>query len=293
MSLNRRNFLAGAAGLAAAGLRARAAVKPRSGCQTNAWNLDPARFDLLLTALKEIKELEFQGFETNIRFVQPQLNNLAKAKAQIEATGLVFLGAHTDIPAYWKLGNEKAAAQVTGLCADAKKFDAKAIIFSHIGSLSKTGDFTEQQLEQKCRFLDLAGQRCADAGIVLAYHNHEPEFEKNAREQFGLMRHTNSKTVMMMYDIGHAWRAYPDAISFFEQYHTRVYGLHVRDYHNHDISVPLGQGEFPLRKLEAAIQKTGWHGWLIDEEERPDMSDKPGMKVTGPSRKTMREIFGV
>ena len=85
-TLRRRTFLAGAAAMAAG--HAADAPLPRPGCQTNAWNLDPARFDLLLTALREMKELEFQGFETNIRFLQPQLERAAETRTRLEATGL-------------------------------------------------------------------------------------------------------------------------------------------------------------------------------------------------------------
>ena len=77
MHLSRRTFFTGAAGLLAAGLRGNPALA-RPGCQANAWNLDPARFDLLLTAVREMKELGFQGFETNIRFVQPSSTAFAR-----------------------------------------------------------------------------------------------------------------------------------------------------------------------------------------------------------------------
>lgn len=95
-----------------------------------------------------------------------------------------------------------------------------------------------------------------------------------------------------MLDIGHAWVANPDAIAVFESHSARAFGLHVRDFHN-KVSVPLGEGEFPLRQLAQVIARTGWSGWLIDEEERADQPDKPGKKATGPSRKTMKEVFGV
>jgi sugar phosphate isomerase/epimerase len=100
------------------------------------------------------------------------------------------------------------------------------------------------------------------------------------------------RIVTLMLDIGHAWIANPDAIAVFEAHHSRTFGLHVRDFHN-GVSVPLGQGEFPLRKLAEAIRKTGWVGWLIDEEERANEPNKPGKTATEPSRKTMKEIFGV
>jgi len=288
-ALRRRTFLAGVAAVAAA--HAADAPSARPGCQANAWNLDPARFDLLLTALREMRELEFQGFETNIRFVQPQLEHAAEARARLEASGLEFVGAHTNLPEYEKAGPESAAAAVTKLAGEARQFGARALVVSHAG-LSATGEFSEQALAAKARALDLAGRRAADAGLVLAYHNHQPEFRNGAAEESALVRRTDPQLVSLMFDIGHAWLAYPDAVAFFEAHHARVYGLHVRDFHNR-VSVPLGEGEFPLRKLAGAIRETGWHGWLIDEEERPYDPDKPGKRATGPSRRTMKAVFGV
>jgi sugar phosphate isomerase/epimerase len=288
-TLPRRTFLAGIAATAAA--HAAGAPPPRPGCQANAWNLDPARFDLLLTALGEMKELEFQGFETNIRFVQPQLDRATEARARLDAIGLEFVGAHTNLPEYEKAGPESAAAAVAKLAGEARQFGAHALVLSHAG-LSPTGEFSAAALEAKVRALDLAGRRAMDAGLVLAYHNHQPEFRNQAAEASALAGHTDPKLVSLMFDIGHAWLAYPDAVAFFEAHHARVFGLHVRDFHNR-VSVPLGEGEFPLRQLADAIRRTGWHGWLIDEEERPNDPDKPGKRATGPSRRTMKAIFGV
>jgi len=240
---------------------------------------------------REMKELEFQGFETNIRFLQPQLERAAEARARLDATGLEFVGAHTGLPEYEKAGPEAAATVVARLAGEARLFGARALVVSHSG-LSAAGEFSEQALAAKARALDLAGRRAADAGLVLAYHNHQPEFRNGAAEASALVERTDPKLVSLMFDIGHAWLAYPDAIAFFESHQARVFGLHVRDFHNR-ISVPLGEGEFPLRKLADAISKTGWHGWLIDEEERPDQPDKPGKRATGPSRRTMKTVFGV
>jgi sugar phosphate isomerase/epimerase len=289
VSVSRRTFLVGAAAMAAA--HAAGGPMSRPGCQANAWNLDPARFDLLLTALREMKELEFQGFETNIRFLEPQLERAAAARAQIDAFGLEFIAAHTNLPEYAKAGPESAAAAAAKVAGEAKQFGAHALVVSH-GGLSQTGEFSKQVLGAKVRALNLVGQRVADAGLVLAYHNHQPEFRNGAAEESALVRLTDPKLVSLMFDIGHAWLAYPEAVAFFEAHHDRVYGLHVRDFHNR-VSVPLGEGEFPLRKLADAIGKTGWHGWLIDEEERPNDPDKPGKRATAPSRRTMKTVFGV
>jgi sugar phosphate isomerase/epimerase len=289
LAVSRRTILAGFAGAFAA--HAAGSELPRPGCQANAWDLDPNRFDLLLTAVKEMKELGFQGFETNIRFLRPQLSRVSEARAALDAIGLEFVAAHTGLPNYEAIGFEKAASEVAKTAAQAKQFGAKALVISNKG-LSRNGEFSPQALENKVRILNLAGRSCAEAGVAMTYHNHQPEFRKNAAEETGLVENTDPKLVSLMLDIGHAWIADPDVISFFEARHTRVFGLHVRDFHN-NVSVPLGQGEFPLRALAEAIRKTKWHGWLIDEEERADQPHKPGKLATGPSRKTMNEIFGV
>jgi len=291
MELSRRSLLTSAAGLLAA-MRVPGALKGlRAGCQANGWNLDPAKFDLLLTAIREMKELGFEGFETNIRFFQPQLGDVAQAKAAVDAIGLEFVAAHTNLPNYQKLGMEGTGNEITKLAEQAKQFGAHALVLSH-GGLSKTGEFTQEALDQKAQALNVSGRRCADAGLTLAYHNHQPEFQNNAAEQLGLLEKTDPKLVYCMMDIGHAWLANPDAIRVFAANPGRVFGLHVRDFHNRQ-SVPLGQGEFPLKELAAVIRRTGWKGWLIDEEERPNLADKPGKAATGPSRATMKAVFGV
>ena len=288
-TISRRQFLSASAAFAAPAVWA--AATPHPGCQANAWNLDPARFDLLLTALREMKSLGFAGFETNIRFLQPQMEHVSAARAALAEIGLEFAGAHTGFPPYEKLGPERAAEAAGRLAEDAKQFDARSLVVSHSG-LSTAGAAFERDVESKVKALNLAGARVAATGLLMAYHNHQPEFRNGAAEAAALVKRTDPGSVAFMLDIGHAWLVYPEVIGFFEEHHQRVYGLHVRDFHDRR-SVPLGEGEFPLRKLADAIRRTGWHGWLIDEEERPDAPDKPGMKATGPSRRTMRAIFGV
>jgi sugar phosphate isomerase/epimerase len=221
-----------------------------------------------LTAIGEIRELGFEGFKTNIRFFQQQLEKVAETRAALQAIGLEFIGTHTGLPNYQKLGN-RAGNEVTKLAEQAKQFGARALVVSRCG-LSKTGEFTEEALDQKAQALNIAGKRCSDAGLVLAYHNHQPEFQYHEAEELGLLKKTDPKLLHCMMDIGHAWLPDSDAISIFGANPGRVFGLHVRDFHNRE-SVPLGQDEFLLKELAALIRKTGWTGrtWRINQARRP------------------------
>ena len=150
-------------------------------------------------------------------------------RARLEATGLEFIGAYASLPEYDKAGPEGAAV-VAKLAGEARQFGTRALVVSHPG-ISPAGEFSEAALAAKVRVLDLAGRRAADAGLALAYHNHQPEFRNSAAEASAL--------------------------------------------------------------LADAIRRTGWPGWLIDEEEPPDQPDKPGKPATGPSRRAMKTVFGV
>ncbi len=148
-AISRRGVLTGLAG-ALAFRAGDAATLPRPGCQANGWDLDPNRFELLLTAVKEMQELGFQGFETNIRFVQPQLAKVAEARGALDAIGLEVIGAHTNLGNYETQGIEKTAADIAKLAAQAKQFGAKALVLSNKG-LSQDGEFPAEALKQKAR----------------------------------------------------------------------------------------------------------------------------------------------
>ena len=69
------------------------------GCQTNAWRIDPNNFDSLLSVLRQLKELGYEGYETGFRNVQSQFANAA-ARKQLEQSGLKFLGCHLFLDKY-------------------------------------------------------------------------------------------------------------------------------------------------------------------------------------------------
>src|ERR1039458_3141279 len=64
------------------------------GCQTNAWPVDPAHFDSLLSVLEKIREFGFTGFQTGFRNLESQAANLESARQRIASSGLQFFGVH-------------------------------------------------------------------------------------------------------------------------------------------------------------------------------------------------------
>lgn len=286
MSISRRNFLIAAPLI---GINSLAALKTggvRIGCQTNAWRIDPRDFAQVLSVLGELKELGFEGFETGFRNIQTQFDDAPRARQSIEKIGLTFFGAHIFLEKYDAQTQIAPLDLITRVTDGAARLGAQRLILSGGGLTSSD----QSALQRKAEGLNAAGKYAKSKGLGLAYHNHAPEFAQGGAEIEGLLRHTDPELVHLILDCGHAFRAKVDVAGFFARHHRRIDGVHLRDFRG-DSQVPLGEGDFDLAALAAAINKAQWSGWVLNEEERLDGS-KPGATAVAPARQALRRAFG-
>jgi sugar phosphate isomerase/epimerase len=252
--------------------------------------IDPTNFSQLLSVLNTLKSLQFEGFETGFRNLEAQFGN-AEARRQIEATGLTFFGCHIFLETY-DTETRIAPMELIRRVADGiAQLGAKYLILSG-GGLVKDGTVDDASVRRKADALNAAGRYCEQrgAGLHLAYHNHAPEFEKDGLEMRSLYRLTDPSLVSFVTDCGWASWTGIDVPAFVEKHHARIVGLHLRDFKG-KTQVPLGQGDFPLRKLADVIAKAGWTGWVLNEEERLS-GEKPGEAAVRPAREALRQTFG-
>lgn len=290
--ISRRNFLAAPLCVASATALIRAipkAARVKLGCQTNAWPIDPKNFDSLLAVLGKLKELGYEGYETGFRNVQGQFDNTVTARKQLETFGLKFLGCHIFLDRYDERTYIAPMELIQKVADGAASLGAERVIVSGQG-LIKDSQIPLDVLGRKADGLNAAGKYCQSKGVKLAYHNHGPEFEMGGLEIEHLYQMTDPALVDFLTDCGWALRGGADVPKFFTQHHKRIIGLHLRDFKNGQ-QVPLGQGEFPVKELAAAIQKAKWAGWVINEEERLS-GEKPGEKAVAPARQTLKQNFG-
>ncbi|MGE0887043.1 MAG: sugar phosphate isomerase/epimerase family protein [Blastocatellales bacterium] len=266
-----------------------APTKVKIGCQTNAWRIDPNNFNDLLGVLDKLKGLGYEGFETGFRIVQGQFANAADARKQLQQRGLKFFGCHIFLEQYDPNTHVAPMELVQKIAQGSASLGAERLILSG-GGLLKGAKINGDDLKRKADGLNAAGKYCRSKGLKLAYHNHGPEFANGGEEIEGLYRLTDPSLVEFLTDCGWAYQGGANIPQFFEKHHKRIIGLHLRDFKNGQ-QVPLGQGEFPIRELAAAISKVNWAGWTINEEERLS-GEKPGEKAVAPARKTLQQVFG-
>jgi len=279
--VSRRSFIAGlgTACLPAAGARIRV------GCQTNAFPLKPGDFAQLLDALQSLKRLGYEGFECNCRFVQDQFSRAPEARKQIQATGVKFIGAHTNL-------KEMLGARGPEIATGVAALGAECIVMSASG-LSAEGQFTKAALLEKVRQIETVARLVKAHGLLLAYHNHSPEFANQNAEINGLAENSDPSLVHFLMDAGHGYLGGGDPAAFIERHSRRVYGIHLKTFRGKQVSgqVPLGEGDFGFEALAAAVRKTHWTGWLIVEEGGVSPTDRRA--ALGPDRAYIRRVFGV
>ncbi|HEY5330886.1 MAG TPA: sugar phosphate isomerase/epimerase family protein [Acidobacteriaceae bacterium] len=286
--LTRRAFLAASALASAAvavPILAFGQVKRmRVGCQANGFTPELGTFAGLLNVIDEMKALGYAGFECNIRFVSGQFAHAAEARKQLHAAGLDFIGAHIGMP---KPDDTTFPGDVKGVA----QLGAANIVMSAAG-LDPNGKFTPEALRAKCTRLDAFGKICRDHGLQLAYHNHMPEFANSNAEIDGIADNTDHNLVHFLMDAGHGYQGGGDPAQFMLGHHERIVGCHVKTFKNHTQQVPLGEGDFGFEALAAAMHKTGWTGWVIDEEGNGKPTGGNAVAVAA-DRKYIRRVFGV
>jgi len=257
----------------------------RVGCQANGFPLKPGDFPALLKALESMKSLGYTGFECNYRFVEAEFGRAAAARAEIERTGVKFIGAHANME---QIGGAQGARIVAGVAA----LGADCIVMSGKG-LSPEGRFEQPALLAKAKELERLARLLKENRLLLAYHNHNPEFANANAEMNDLADNTGRELVHFFMDAGHGYLGGGDPAAFLTRHSRRVYGIHLKTFRGKETSgqVPLGQGDFDFQALAAAVKKTDWSGWLVTEEGG---GPKPGnTDALGPDRKHIRTLFGV
>lgn len=258
----------------------------RFGAQTNAWAIDPKRFDTLIAALRQIRKIGYAGFETGFSNVMGQFRAPQNARQQIEKAGVIFFGMHVYLPhqLYDPSTRIAPASLYKKIAPGGVALGARHLIFSG------TPVDNAEQLEQKIAGLNVAGKYSKSVGLPLAYHNETAqESQSKLGELDALYNRTNPEYVSFLLDCGHAYQGGVNVPAFLRKHYSRIVGLHLRDYKN-GTQVPLGQGTFPLAAVAATLQQLRWKGWALNEEERLDGS-KHGDAYMEPAFQAMQGAF--
>ena len=301
---NRREFLAGAAMLAAGRMSQQArpqrapAQRIRIGAQTNTWGVPLKGYEHLLQVAESLARLGYASFETNYRSMEPLAPRARECRREFEARRIAYLGPHfgADLFDAQKVGSE--IENIRRVAAYSAEMGATHFMLSGRRLPKIEGKLAPAALDTKTRALDRAGRACRDAGLRLCYHNHRPEFEDEPTEMSFLVERTDPALVWFNYDVGNPYVPGFDPAAFSRRHSARIAVYHVKDVTvdagGRRTSTDLGAGQVDLKAVLQPLVKGAWEGWLVVEREGsyPRPADSPEEKLR-QCREYLRAVTGI
>lgn len=118
--------------------------------------------------------------------------------------------------------------------------------------------------------LNRAGQLCKDAGLQLAYHNHDFEFQLFGT-QTGydiLLKETDAALVKMELDLYFCVSAGVDPVALFKREPERFVMWHVKDMdkNNRALNTEVGSGSIDFRRIFSYAKLAGVKRYFIEQE---------------------------
>lgn len=174
----------------------------------------------------------------------------------LEETGLTTAGAHVPI--------EDLEDEFDRTVETYRDLDCERLVVPY---LPESEFESMEAVENTVRKLDDLGDRLAEDGFALHYHNHDHEF-MDLGDTTGFEALCERSSVGLELDMGWIRAADRDPAAFLDQYADRVSLVHLKDTLD-GTPVELGEGELDLEKCSGAAREAGVE-WLIYEHDFPE-----------------------
>lgn len=206
-------------------------------------------------------EVETYGFSIKTQFwgLTP-----AEFKKLLSANGLKAVSGHYGLGTYLADGNMD---ELKAAIAAAKVLGSEYVTIPYLDASIRKNAEDYKKLAAK---INIAGKMCKDAGLRLAYHNHDFEFQKQG-ETTGyqiLLNETDKKLVDFELDLYWVVRSGNDPIKLFKANPGRFKMWHVKDMDktNPALNAEVGTGSINWKPIFADAKLSGMKHFFVEHE---------------------------
>lgn len=134
---------------------------------------------------------------------------------------------------------------------------------------------TEAQVKELAAKLNEAGRTMREAGLVLAYHNHNNEFMKrNGRTVWDILfAETDPKNLLAEPDTYWVHLGGVENTQLLKTLKGRVPLLHMKDYYTKEDRTPyyceIGNGNLPFQEIVPAAEACGCEWFIVEQDVCP------------------------
>lgn len=207
------------------------------------------------------REVETFGYSKERGFFGMQPKEFADLLKQHNLTAP---SGHFGLDSYIGEGNEE---ELKSYIEAAKAVDMKYIIAPYLGQQLRQSASDYQRVAER---LSKAGEACKAAGLQVAYHNHDFEFQ-----QFGdttgldiMLRETDPELVKFELDLYWVVRAGLDPVELFKKYPGRFELWHVKDMDkaNEKLNTEVGSGSINYKQIFDNAKMAGVKHYVVEQE---------------------------
>ncbi|WP_316779547.1 sugar phosphate isomerase/epimerase [Pedobacter antarcticus] len=213
-------------------------------------------------------QVELYGFSIKDQFwgLKP-----AELKKILDENGLKPVSGHFNMSPYFKSGDE---AELKAAIEAAKILGLKYVTIPWLDADTRT---SAEDYRTVAKRLNYAGQLCKNAGLKLAYHNHDFEFIKYGNETGMdiLLKDTDKKLVDFEMDIYWVIRSGLQPYELFKANPGRYAMWHIKDMDKSDpkLNTEVGSGSIDYKDIFKHAKLSGMKYFFVEHENnyKPDM----------------------
>lgn len=207
-------------------------------------------------------EVETYGFSIKNGFFG---TNVKDFKAMLTDNGLSATSNHFDFNSYLETGSTEI---IKAYIETANTLESNYVTVPWISE--KLRGTTADDYKKLADKVTQAAELCKTAGLKLAYHNHDFEFE-----EFGdttgyeiLLNNTDKSLVDFELDLYWIVRSGNDPMQLFKKYPGRFTMWHVKDMDkiNQDLNTEIGKGAIDFKSIFAEAKLSGMKHFYIEHE---------------------------
>jgi inosose dehydratase len=159
------------------------------------------------------------------------------------------------------------------------------------GPSSSSREYVDEKRKTALNFYREVARQAEERGVILAIHphSHHTSLVVSADEYEWLLTSVYDFGIQFNPDTGHILRGGQDVIDCLERYREQIVHVHIKDVDDQSTWAPLGQGRTPIKLVFEFLERAGFDGWVIIEEES-DAAVKDVAKAVGANRRYLREM---
>lgn len=270
--MNRRKFIRTTAAASAA-----FAIMPASGCMAVKKNtgliLYTVRGEMSKnpqTTLDQVAETGFNWLEA-ADYRDGKFYGMSPAvfRKTVEERGMELISAHLAV-------NDKNLDEIVGSASEA---GLKYVVLPSLpGKWNKSLDGFREAAD----FMNIAGEKCSNAGIKFAFHNHKNEFYPIEGETPYdlLLNNTNPDYVTFQLDIAWINGGGKKPMDYFNKYPGRFELWHIKDLSVEGEDATLGEGTLDFKPVFELEAQAGMKYFFIEQDNCRTHSEFESIEIS-------------